>query len=58
MQNEIKVKFCNSPSMESINNKSQAFKTTNMLCEKCNSYQELKLQDLKNFTSKSEVIFF
>ena len=53
MQNEINIKFCNTSNVVNGQNKS----SVNMLCEKCNNYQELKLQDLNKFTSKSEVIF-
>ena len=52
MQNEIKIKFCHSGNGGGGGNTKSS---SNLLCEKCNNYQELKLQDLKNFTSKSEV---
>jgi hypothetical protein len=58
MQNEINIKFCHSATGASANNKSQSYTSSNLLCEKCNNYQELKLQDLKNFTSRSEVYLF
>lgn len=49
MQSETKkVQFCTN---------SQKHSSNNLLCDRCNSYQEMKMQDLLKFQSQSDVIF-
>lgn len=45
-------KFCTSTT-----NGSASVNSSNFLCEKCNNFQELKMIELKNFESKSDVSF-
>jgi hypothetical protein len=50
MQMTTSKKFCTSKM-----NGSASVNSSNFLCEKCNNFQELKMIELKNFESKSDV---
>jgi len=47
MQQETHKQFCHT-------NSNQPVESTNLLCEKCNNLQELKLKELNNFDTKNE----
>jgi hypothetical protein len=52
MQTATNKKFC------TTSNGNASVNSSNFLCEKCNNFQELKMIELKNFESKSDVCFF